>query len=134
MSGFFLCLDQILKYLARTNSDFSFYIWKNWIGWEYLANPGIAFSLPVPNWLVVLVTPFILLGIILWFFKKSKVVSCQLSVVLILAGALSNYIDRILFGVTIDYFRILTGVINLADVMIVGGVGLLLVKSYKVKK
>ena len=35
ISGFFLLLDQALKYLARTNSDFSFYLWKNWFGWEY---------------------------------------------------------------------------------------------------
>lgn len=129
-SGFFLLIDQVLKYLARTNSDFSFYIWKTWFGWEYLGNTGIAFSMPVPNWLVVIFTPIILLGLFIWFFKfyKRQKVNCYLlsAICLIVVGAVSNYIDRVLFGVTIDYLRILTGVINLADVMIVVGVGLLL--------
>lgn len=134
-SGFFLLLDQVLKYLARTNSEFSFYFWKPWLGWEYLGNTGVAFSLPVPNWLVVIFTPIILLGLFIWFFKfyKKQKVNCYLlsAICLIVAGAVSNYIDRILFGVTIDYLRILTGVINLADVMIVVGVGMLLVESKK---
>ena len=47
--------------------------------------------------------------------------TCLLSLILIISGALSNFIDRILFGATIDYIRIFTGVINLADVMIVVG-------------
>ncbi|MFA6486122.1 MAG: signal peptidase II [Candidatus Magasanikbacteria bacterium] len=40
---------------------------------------------------------------------------------LIFFGALSNLIDRVCFGYTVDYFFILTGYINLADVMIVVG-------------
>ncbi|MFZ2189319.1 MAG: signal peptidase II [Candidatus Magasanikiibacteriota bacterium] len=131
IGGFFLLLDQLLKYLARTNSDFSFYLWKNWLGWEYFPNPGIAFSLPVPNWLVVIFTPIILLGLFIWIRRTHNTyhishITRQLSLFFIIAGAVSNYIDRVLFGVTIDYIRILTGVINLADVMIVVGVGLLL--------
>jgi len=34
-----------------------------------------------------------------------------------------------MFGITIDYLRVLTGVINLADIMIVAGVLLLLNKK-----
>ena len=133
-SGFFLLLDQVLKYFARSNSDFSFYIWKNWLGWEYLENFGVAFSLPVPNWILILITPLILLGLYIFLYKKkNKTNLFYLSLFFIIAGAISNYIDRVLFGVTIDYLRILTGVINLADVMIVVGVGLLVVESYKVK-
>ena len=40
---------------------------------------------------------------------------------LVFTGALSNLIDRMVYGYTVDYFLILTGVINLADVMIVAG-------------
>ncbi len=134
ISGFLFGLDQILKYFARLNPEQAFYLWKNWLGWEYYANTGIAFSLPVPNWLIVFVTPFILLGLIFWLVKSSefKIQSSKfLAINLIILGALSNYIDRILFGVTIDYLRVLTGIINLADVMIVGGVTLLLFKNNK---
>ena len=134
ISGFFLCLDQVLKYFARVNPDFSFYIWKNWLGWEYLENLGVAFSLPMPNWVLILITPLILLGLFIFLYrKKNKTNLFYLSLFLIISGAVSNFIDRVLFGVTIDYLRILTGVINMADVMIVVGVGLLLLGEYRKK-
>lgn len=136
LSGFFLLLDQLLKHFARANADFSYYLWKPWLGWEYYANPGIAFSFPFPNWLIIIATPIIILGILFWYLKsktcKLQAVNYKLSAVsLVIAGALSNYIDRILFSATIDYLRFFTGVINLADVMIVGGVLLLIICSQK---
>jgi len=38
------------------------------------------------------------------------------------AGALSNLIDRVVYGHTVDYILIFTGIINLADVLIVVGI------------
>ena len=129
--GVFLVFDQLLKYLARTNKDFNFYFYKNWIGWEYLANNGIAFSLPVPNWLLIIITPFILLflGWLLTREKKNKHY-IYLGIFLIISGAVSNFIDRVVYGVTIDYIRIFTSVINLADVFIVVGAGVWLWASF----
>lgn len=132
VSGFLFTLDQLLKYLARTNADFSYYLWKPWLGWEYFANSGIAFSLPSPNWLIVIFTPIIILGLIFWIiksFKEKKSISYLLSLIIIVAGALSNLTDRIFFSATIDYLRFFTGVINLADVMIAGGVAMLVIYS-----
>ena len=40
---------------------------------------------------------------------------------LIFFGALSNLIDRVMYSHTVDYFLILTAVINIADVMIAMG-------------
>ena len=48
---------------------------------------------------------------------------------ILIAGALSNLIDRMLYGVTIDYIRIFTSIFNLADLAIVLGAVLLLKKS-----
>ena len=129
VNGFFLFFDQLLKYKARTNPDFSYYLWKPWLGWEYLANQGVAFSLPFPNWLIIIATPIIILGILFWFIKfpQKKSISYLLSLIIIIAGALSNFIDRIFFSATIDYLRFFTGVINLADVMIVAGALMLLI-------
>lgn len=132
ISGFFLFTDQLFKYFAKANPNFSLYVWKSWIGWEYFANTGVAFSLPVPNWLVVIVTPMILGGLVYWFIKSYYHIphaKYHISLALVIAGAISNYIDRLFFGATIDYLRIFTGVINLADVMIVGGVGILVFAS-----
>ncbi len=135
LSGVFLILDQVLKYLARTNPEFSAYIWKNWIGWEYLANTGIAFSLPFPNWLLITLTPFILLFLLYLVFKKrdaGKLI--YLGVFLIISGALSNFIDRVLFAVTIDYLRFFTSVINLADIIIVLGAGFWILGGARINK
>ena len=126
--------DQLLKWVARSNPDFQYYIFDEWLGWGYMANPGIAFSLPFPNWLLVLITPLIIFGL---FFlasrrdKKISPISYLLSLTLIISGAISNFIDRVLFAATIDYLRILTGVINLADVGIVVGAGILIAGSFK---
>ncbi len=121
VGGFFLCLDQILKYLARVNPDFAYYIWKPWLGWELFLNKGIAFSLPFPNWLIILLTPVLLLLLFAWSREKKRGSWFQFGVCLIITGSVSNFVDRVLWGATIDYLRVLTGVINLADVGIVVG-------------
>lgn len=134
IGGFFLLADQLLKWLARSNPDFQYYIFGKWLGWEYMANPGIAFSLPFPNWLLVLIAPIIIFGLIVWAIKHARRNmehgtwnTYLLSLIFIISGAISNFIDRVLFSATIDYLRIFTGVINLADVMIVIGGFLLFV-------
>lgn len=144
--GFLFVIDQLLKYFARTNPESTYYLWKPWIGWEYFANTGIAFSLPIPNWLVVIFTPIILGGLVYWFIKSyshisrttyhvsynansATSISYLLSLILITTGAVSNYFDRVFLGFTVDYFRLFTGVINLADVMIVGGIVMLVMVS-----
>ena len=135
ISGLFLIIDQILKYLARTNPDLTYYLWKPWLGWEYFANPGIAFSIPFPNLLLIIFTPLIILGLFVILNKqKSPSLYFTLGILLIIAGAVSNLIDRILFAHTIDYLRVITGVINLADVIIVVGAGLLLWEEFTKKR
>ena len=129
VGGFLFLVDQVLKYLARVNPDFAYYIWKPWFGWEVFLNNGIAFSLPFPNWLIILITPVLLLLLIVWARDKKRGQLFYFGVSLIVAGAVSNFVDRVLWGATIDYLRILTGVINLADVGIVIGASLLLIKE-----
>jgi len=139
-SGFFIFFDQWLKFLARNFPEARISPFP-WFGWEYFANPGIAFSLPFPNLLLIILTPFILAWLFVAIFFKNTAVTNNLSaynlqlrlgVCLIFSGALSNLIDRILFAATIDYLRIFTSVINLADVMIVLG-GLLVLLKWKKK-
>jgi len=129
VGGFLFLVDQVLKYLARVNPDFAYYIWKPWLGWELFLNNGIAFSLPFPNWLIILITPVLLLLLVAWAKEKKRNKLFYFGISLIVAGAVSNFVDRVLWGATIDYLRILTGVINLADVGIVIGASLLLIKE-----
>lgn len=114
VGGFLFVLDQVLKYIARITPEATWYLWKPWLGWEFFANTGIAFSLPFPRLLILLVTPVLLIALLVFSRKRP-------ATLLIVAGALSNYIDRVFFGHTIDYIRIATGIFNIADFMIVIG-------------
>lgn len=130
ISGFLFCVDQFLKHLARLNPALSYYIWKPWLGWEYFANKGIAFSLPFPNILLIGLITAIIIGLIFWSVKKREPSPAfYFALFFIIFGAMSNLIDRVFFSATIDYFRLFTGVINLADVMVVVGVLILLIEQ-----
>jgi len=135
LGGFFFCLDQYFKYLAHTFPSIRAYLLDPWLGWEYLANPGIAFSVPFPNALLIIGTPLILIGLLAYMGqKKDRTLSHIYGTLLIFFGAISNLIDRIVYGITIDYIRILTTVMNLADIMIIIGTFLLLFGGSSTKK
>lgn len=134
-SGCFLVLDQILKNIAKNNTSDSFYLLKNIVGWEYFENYGIAFSLPMPKFLLISLIPLVIVSLVIFLIKnKKKKFLFSLSISLIIAGAVSNLIDRIIFGFVIDYFRVLTSVINIADIMIIVGGLILIVQSLKKKQ
>lgn len=135
ISGFFLLLDQGFKFFAFRYQDVAAYIVEPWIGWEYFGNPGIAFSLPIPHAAVLFLTPLVLLALFIFYAKKEhKTVLFTLAAILIFGGAVSNYIDRFLFELTIDYIRLGTSVINIADIMIVTGAVMLLFQNEEKKK
>lgn len=132
VSGSFLFLDQLFKSIARTNPFYTYYLFKPWIGWEYFENPGIAFGIPVPQFLIVILTPISIVLLVAWWMKKKqKNFFCYLGTTLIIAGAISNLIDRMLFSFTVDYLRIFTSVMNVADMIIVIGAGLLVWEKMK---
>lgn len=134
LGGFFLFVDQIIKYYFFHHHTFSAYIIKPWLGLEYFENHGIAFGLPVPGWLVIVYTPFVILLLLLFIGKKQTSWQKNIALCLILAGAISNFIDRIFFEFTIDYIRVVTSILNIADVMIVVGALMLVREGMKEKK
>lgn len=144
ISGGFFIIDRFLKWATL-------HIWSqpnlvnNYFGWEPFLNPGIAFGIPIPNKIVILIT-FPILGILLssaWTQVK-KIALQPLSFkdpsfqslfgfILIFFGALSNLIDRIAIQHTVDYLLIFTGIVNLADALIVAGFALYFYSSLKNK-
>lgn len=122
MSGlFFIVFDQILKFIGRMNPATAYYIWKPWIGWEYFPNTGVAFSIPFPYPILIITTPLILIWFVIQIKKRNTTLLFNIGLILIIAGAISNLIDRMLFNFTIDYIRIFTAIFNLADIAIVVG-------------
>ncbi len=115
---FFLlvAIDQATKFYVREHQ--TAIIFRNY---------DFAFSLVLPQALMYLIYLLLIVLLGFWFFKKvDKKAIHKLSFVLILAGALSNVVERIASGYVIDFIHIHTGVLNLADFFILMGVGLLI--------
>lgn len=129
--------DLFLKYLAVNFLPLGgFYLFDNWLGLELFYNKYIAFSIPIPLYLLFFLNISIIMVIVYLFFKKMKEkngwVSYELlAMVFLLSGALANLIDRLYNGFVIDYV-VIGGfpVFNLADIMVVGGAFSWLVLEY----
>lgn len=124
IGGFFLfCLDQLIKQLSLyiyTSNHLLF----GMVGWNPFQNHGVAFSLPLPNILTIAFTVpiIIIIFFLLWHFhQKQNQLRHFISLTLIFWGASSNLLDRFIYKTTIDYYLVGTGVINLADILIVLG-------------
>lgn len=129
-----ISLDQFSKYIIRQRGGF------------YICNPNIAFGIeirPILFWIFW----GIIIMVVFWRLKKEA--SCGnewagtlhiTALLLILAGALSNMIDRIALGCVTDFIDLKTylpvdmawPVFNLADMFIVIGAVLSLVKMKKI--
>lgn len=83
-------------------------------------NEKFAFSLDVPITLIYFLY-FVVFGLIFYYlvtsWDKLNMIS-KFGFGLIVAGGISNLIERIYFGYVTDYFFLFNGVLNLADVYI----------------
>lgn len=129
---FFAALDRFLKSLAARQADFG--LVGDFFKFSFAENRYIAFSLPLyGNFLNILILA-ILLGLLYYFLtliRKDQPREAGLILILIF-GAASNLFDRLKYGFVVDYLdlRYFT-VFNIADIMIVGSVGLLIYYSFK---
>lgn len=132
IGGFFLfSIDRLLKFLSEnifTNPKIFF----NFFGWNPYHNPGIAFNFPLPNWITITLTTPILLIItylLIKFYKNHNHLNLFTGLSIIFWGAFSNLLDRIFFQTTLDYWLLGTGLINLADLLIISGFAIILLPS-----
>lgn len=98
----------------------------------YCENSGAAFSmLSGQRWLLLLIS-FVLLGGVVYALAKKwmKYPLGQISLLLILGGALGNVIDRVLHGYVVDFFDfrlIHFPIFNVADVLLNVGVAMMVI-------
>ncbi|MDF2671555.1 MAG: signal peptidase [Paenibacillus sp.] len=140
-----LILDQITKWLIVKNFELG--ETRSVIG-EFFQitshrNKGAAFSiLQDQRWFFVIITTFVLTGII-WYLNKirkepgKKLLSFALG--LLLGGAFGNFVDRLLFGEVVDFLQFhfeigtvidyIFPIFNIADSAIVVGVSLIFLDS-----
>jgi signal peptidase II len=129
INGFLLLVDRIFKFLATHHWDQT-HLLNKFFGWQPSINTGIAFGLPLPNQIIIILTiPIIIILIyLLWQPGYPFLKICSLW--LILTGALSNLFDRLIYHHIIDYFLLFTAIINIADILITIGFVLYLFDFY----
>ena len=99
--------------------------------WGNSQNRGI-FYWPVNQRVLIGLSLLVILGLLFWLMKtwekgKDYLV---LGLGLIILGGLSNVYDRVIYGYVIDWLQSPISVFNVADVMIVAGVGIILYDMY----
>lgn len=104
----------------------------------YVKNTGAAFSIFSNNTILVIIISVVIIGFLLFYIYKNKGNNKleNVSYAFILGGAISNLIDRLVYGYVIDFldFEILSydaPIFNLADTFIVIGVILFLINTLR---
>lgn len=119
-----IILDQGIKIYMNINKPMLDLI-HGFLCFNYVENTGSAFGLGSGNTLTIIVSNFIVLGIVIKFMvnqferidRLTRIMLCM-----VLAGGISNLLDRIIRGFVVDYIAVVNfPVFNLADVYIVLG-------------
>ena len=119
--------DQLTKWLAvlRLKDQPSFVLIKNVFELYYLENRGAAFGIFQGKRVIfIIITVVILLFLAYCFWKipyNPKFTSLRMILVLIAAGAVGNFIDRMANGYVVDffYFKLINfPVFNVADIYV----------------
>lgn len=125
-------IDQFVKMWALNELKYkgAITVIENVFNLTYVENRGAAFGLFQNNQIVFVAVAIIASIVGLYVLHSNKINSkiCKFSIVLIIAGALGNLIDRVRLDFVVDYFDfvfIWNYVFNLADCFIVVGTILL---------
>ena len=139
VSAVIVVIDQITKAVTRSTMMLgeSKPIIKNFFHFTYVTNDGMAFGLNFPAGIYFFSLVSLLMTFFLaWYFwqEKNSNLTMRLSLALILAGAVGNLIDRILFGTVVDFFDFMIGsyhwyIFNVADASVTIGMILYIYNS-----
>ena len=126
-----VALDQWSKWMIKTSYNLyqSEPIIEGFFYFTYVTNDGMAFGLSFPGGkTILLIVTIILTGVIMWMLWKEKNGHnlIRYGLTLILAGAIGNMIDRILYGEVVDFLDIMIGnfnwyIFNVADSAVTSG-------------
>ena len=112
---------------------------------EYVENSGgflsVGAGLPerARKWIFVVGTSAALVGLSLGFARRGRTIWSTAGLSLIWAGGLSNLLDRLIHGRVADFLNVgigplRTGIFNLADLAITGGLALVLLAGWGEKR
>lgn len=132
---FLIIIDQISKFFAESYLAYGrIELLGDFLSLSLAHNTGAGFSIMKGNnFLLIFLNLIIILLLIFYYYRYDK--RNHLAFLLIIAGAMSNMIDRVYHGFVIDYVKIGTfPVFNIADVLITVGAVLLIFDLMKNKK
>lgn len=112
---------------------------KNILDLSYAFNPGAAFSIfPYQQKMLIVITLAAICAILFYLYNsKDRRLIIRLSLALVTGGALGNLVDRVRYGVVIDFLDLHWKEVyhwptfNLADVAICVGVGLMILHTIR---
>lgn len=126
-AGVLTLVDLGLKALAQTALPAGQVVDLGWISLRVFYNPGVAFSLgaSLPAWMVIAGTGLVLAGLVWYLLANVRAMGtvARGGAVLLLGGALGNFVDRLGGAGVVDYLH--TGwfpTFNAADVFVTVGV------------
>ncbi len=121
--------DQVVKFLIRSNLELgeSVPFIPHILNLTYYQNTGAAFSLfREHTWILALISAVVSVALVVVMVKRVfRHPAGQVILAVILAGAVGNLIDRVLFGYVTDMFQTIFinfAVFNVADCCLVCGV------------
>lgn len=132
-----LVLDQWTKSLAvlHLKGQSPIHIIDNHLSLLYVENRGAAFGLLQDRRLFFIVISTVVIGFLIYYLQKNvhkHGILANLAIVILIAGALGNLIDRIRLSYVVDFIALKFGglmnfpVFNIADIAVVCGAGLLI--------
>ncbi|KOS69556.1 peptidase A8 [Lysinibacillus contaminans] len=116
LAAFAILLDQWTKWLIMKNMDYGerISVWDPWLGILSHRNRGAAWGmLEGQMWLFTIVTVGVIIAIIYFYHKEAKGKPIfQVGLMLLLGGAIGNFIDRLFRGEVVDFVDVLIPVID----------------------
>ena len=99
------------------------------LGLPIFYNDKFAFSLNVPTPVIYVFYVVAMVFISNYLYRHWLQINSftKLALVLIVAGGVSNFMERLLFNKVVDYFFFANGVLNIADIFILIGIILLFI-------
>ncbi len=111
-------LDRFLKTQLFRSEQLEISIISQLLNFTLHKNYGIGANLALPQSLTIILS-LIIITALTWWLVKSNNKKTKLALVLILTGAISNLIDRVVYGFVVDYISFVNlSFINLADLLI----------------
>lgn len=127
-----ILFDQVTK-MILINQNIT--IIPSFLSFNYTQNTGAAFNIGTNNIITIIIINVIIIGLIIKFIKDNDLhIGALFSLFIVLAGGISNLIDRIFRGFVIDFIDVNIfnfPNFNVADICIVLGIIFLIVNTIR---